>query len=144
MPVGSFQFQMADEVARLTGARIVMPMYPPAPEHKYQEAYSDVLATYAGLAADTDPADLTLLGDSAGGGLALGLTQVLEANHLPQPGNIILLSPWLDLTMSNPGIPNIESVDPTLGALGLIEMGRAWAGATDPKDPRLSPINGSM
>ncbi|MGY4857341.1 alpha/beta hydrolase fold domain-containing protein [Cryobacterium sp. AP23] len=140
----SFQFQMADEVARITGARIVIPMYPLAPEHQYDEAYSKLLATYADLAADSDSADLTLLGDSAGGGLALGLAQVLQVNNLPQPENIILLSPWLDLTMTNPGIPNLESTDPVLGTLGLVEMGQAWAGSTETKDPRLSPIYGSF
>lgn len=140
----SYHFTMLDEIARLTGSRIVMPLYPLAPVHTYKEAYRDVLATYKDMVAETDPGKVTLMGDSAGGGFALGLAQVLAAKDLPQPMNIVLLSPWLDLTMTNPGIPDLESSDPMLGSLGLVEMGRDWAGSTSTSDPQLSPINGSL
>lgn len=43
-----------------------------------------------------------------------------------------------------PAVNNLEELDPILGTMGLIEDGRAWAGSADPRDPRLSPINGPI
>ena len=47
---------------------------------------------------------LTIMGDSAGGGMSLALAQKFREECLPQPSNIVLLSPWLDITMTNPDI----------------------------------------
>src|SRR3712207_7656426 len=47
---------------------------------------------------------VTLAGDSAGGGLALGLAQTLRDQGLPQPRRLLLVSPWLDLTLGNPDL----------------------------------------
>ena len=56
----------------------------------------------------------------------------------------MLLSPWLDLTLSHPDLPAAEARDPWLSTAGLRETGRAWAGGDDPTDPRLSPGNGPL
>lgn len=58
------------------------------------------------------------MGDSAGGGLALGLALALKTENITQPKDIILLSPWLDVTLSNEDIPKYESSDPILSAWG--------------------------
>ena len=57
---------------------------------------------------------------------------------------MILLSPWMDISMSNPDAANYESVDPMLSAYGLIEMGKCWAGDLDNQDYKVSPIFGDM
>ena len=85
-----------------------------------------------------------LAGDSAGGGLALGLAQDLLADGAPLPERLVLLSPWLDLTLSNPAIPEYERRDPWLAKAGLVEAGLVWAGGDDPTAPRLSPRNGAL
>ncbi|MET7731881.1 alpha/beta hydrolase fold domain-containing protein [Streptomyces sp. NPDC005402] len=87
---------------------------------------------------------VTLAGDSAGAGLALGVAQELRAAGLPQPRRIVLISPWLDLTLSQPAVQDVARHDPWLSPAGLVEMGRVWAGGDDPSDPRLSPINGPL
>ena len=51
----------------------------------------------------------------------------------------MLISPWLDVTMSYPDQAPIERVDPMLARAGLAEAGRLYAGALDPSDPRVSP-----
>jgi acetyl esterase/lipase len=84
------------------------------------------------------------MGDSAGGGFALALAQALLEKELPQPGNIILISPWLDITMTNPEIPAFEEKDPMLAVYGLAEIGKVYAGNTDPGHYMLSPINGPV
>jgi monoterpene epsilon-lactone hydrolase len=53
---------------------------------------------------------------------------------------VILLSPWLDLTMSNPDAQQLEPRDVILRCAPLREFGRWWAGELDPADPRVSPL----
>lgn len=61
---------------------------------------------------------------------------------MPQPKNLVLISPWLDVSMSG-DYDNIE-FDPIKGVDGLREMGKAWAGELDLKDYRLSPLFGEV
>jgi epsilon-lactone hydrolase len=133
-------------VSRLAdaGVRVEVPSYGLAPEHTYREAYPFVTAVYRDLLAEVDASAVTILGDSAGGGLALGLAQTLAGSGLPQPRRVVLLSPWLDLTLSHPDLPAVEARDPWLCSVGLAEAAKAWAGGDDPTDPRLSPGNGSL
>ena len=126
------------------GVRVEVPHYGLAPQHSHREAYPLVTAVYRELLEDVDPSDVTIAGDSAGGGLALGLAQTLAADGLPQPRRLVLLSPWLDLTISNPDVPAVEARDPWLASVGLRVAGESWAAGDDPTQPRLSPLNGPL
>ncbi len=122
----------------------IVPDYPLAPEHKFPAAFEMVLAVYQQLIQQTLADQVILMGDSAGGGLCLALAQKLRDEGIPQPEQLILLSPWLDITMTNPEIQNIERQDPFLSLQGLIESGIAYAGEADPAGPMLSPIYGTF
>ncbi|WP_245160804.1 alpha/beta hydrolase [Blastococcus sp. CT_GayMR16] len=124
------------------GVRVEVPSYGLAPQHTYREAYPFLGSVYRRLLADVDASAITFVGDSAGGGLALGFAQTLAGVGLPQPGRLVLISPWLDLTLSNPDLDAIR--DPWLNRVGLAEAAAAWAGGDDPTDPRLSPLNGPL
>ena len=82
------------------------------------------------------------MGDSAGGGLALAFCEYLAVNDLPQPENLILMSPWIDISMS--GDYDEVEFDPIGGVDALREMGKAWAGDLDLKDYRVSPMFGDV
>lgn len=103
-----------------------------------------LLQLYRDLVTETDPDDLTLMGDSAGGGLALALAQELRNKRLPQPARVLLLSPWLDVTMTNSDIAQLDRRDPMVSVPGCIAAGRMYAGGLDPCDPRISPLNGDL
>jgi monoterpene epsilon-lactone hydrolase len=124
------------------GVRVEVPHYGLAPQHTHRDAYPFVTEVYRQLLDEAD--DLTIAGDSAGGGLALGLAQTLPDAGLPQPARIVLLSPWLDLTLSHPDLPAVETHDPWLSSAGLHVAADAWAGGDDPTRPRLSPGNGQL
>ena len=126
------------------GVRVEVPLYGLAPQHTHREAYPFVTEVYRDLLAEVDASAVTVAGDSAGGGLALGFAQTLAAEQLPQPRRLVLLSPWLDLTLSHPGLPALEPRDPWLNIDGTVEAGKVWAGGDDPTQPRLSPINGPL
>ncbi len=124
------------------GARVHVPMYGLAPQHTFTEAYALLDEVYDGLADDA--ARLTIMGDSAGGGLALGFAQTLRDGGKPLPRGLTLIAPWLDVACRNPVIETIEPHDPWLGKAGALVAGRAWAGGHDRDDPRLSPVLGDM
>ncbi len=123
---------------------ITAPDYPLAPAHSYRDAFSMIVPLYKKLIQTVSPSDLILMGDSAGGGLALALAQYLHEKNIPQPSKIFLLSPWLDVTMKNPAIKEIDPLDPFLGVEGLKRAGKLYAGNADPETYMVSPINGSM
>ena len=123
---------------------ITAPDYPLAPEHTYRDAFDMVAPLYRELVRKVDPSDLIIMGDSAGGGFALALSQYIMKHHMPQPSQLFLLSPWLDITLRNPAIKEIDPLDPFLGIEGLKRAGKIYAGGADPELYMLSPINGPL
>lgn len=85
-----------------------------------------------------------LIGDSAGAGMGLGFIQLLNQRGQKTPRKQVLISPWLDITMSNPEVKNYEEKDAFLAVDCLIGAGELWANGLDRKDPRLSPIFGDL
>jgi acetyl esterase/lipase len=123
---------------------ITAPDYPLAPDHTYADAFDMVTPIYKSILSKQGPSHTILMGDSAGGGFALALAQKMKCEHADQPDQIILLSPWLDITLKNPEIKNIDAMDSFLGVDGLQKAGKAYAGNADPNDYMLSPINGPL
>ena len=142
----SFNYKFIDRIAKATGAKVVMPIYPLGPKHTYDQVYRMMVAAYAETVRNAaSPAKVSVLGDSAGGGFALALGQVLADEHLPQPKQYIVFSPWTDLRMTNDAVDQYESVDPMLSREYLRVAGLAWAGSTEAtSDPRVSPILGDF
>jgi acetyl esterase/lipase len=86
--------------------------------------------------------NITLMGDSAGGGFILSFCQFIKTISLPQPEHIITFSPWVDISMSNS--PYDDEDDPILGEIGLREIGKSWAGKLDTHDYKVSPLFGDV
>lgn len=127
-----------------TGCTITAPDYPLAPRSTFVEAYSLIDTLYTKILSTAGAANTILMGDSAGGGLALGFAQKMKFEKRSTPGKIILLSPWLDITLVNPDIEIINSTDPFLSVKGLRRAGLSFAGGADPKQFQLSPVNGDI
>lgn len=127
-----------------THCTITAPDYPLAPKHTYVDAFGMVTPLYQQIIRESGPENTLVMGDSAGGGFALALCQQLNIDATPQPKRIVLLSPWLDITLSNPEIDKLDPQDPFLSASGLRKAGRAYAGSSDLNNFMLSPINGLL
>lgn len=123
---------------------VTIPIYPLVPDG----VAATVVPTMSDLLADllerTGDGRVVVVGGSAGGGLALAATQAVVARGGPRPRRLVLISPWLDVTMTDPRIPAIAPTDPTLRVAGSIERGRLWAGALATADPLASPLFGPM
>lgn len=137
-------FQFLNALAENTGAMIVLPVYPKLPAADAETSYAAVLAFYEDYAAGHNAETVYFMGDSAGGGMALSLAMQLRDSGLPGPDQLILICPWVDVTMSNPDIPVYEKKDPALDSLQLAHLGELWAGDLDTTDPMVSPLYGSF
>lgn len=116
-----------------------------APEYPYPAALDDALASYTWLVEQNgNPSAITVMGDSAGGGLAIALLLKLQDKNIPLPGCAVVLSPWTDLTCSSPSIEEKEDSDPILNRDKLRIGARYYAGDTDLKSPFLSPLFGNF
>jgi acetyl esterase/lipase len=138
------QLRMLSKIASRTNATIIIPMYPLAPKHTYEAAYDLMTRIYGDLLKEKTSAEIYFMGESAGGGFILAFSEYLKTVGMPQPGNIIMLSPWLDVSMTNPEIASYERLDTSLSAKGLVIDGRAWAGTLDTKNYLVSPIYGDL
>ena len=139
-----FHWLFLNKIAKKTKALIYVPIYPKIPISNYREAYTKVLKLYKEIIKDKDLSNLTIMGDSAGGGLALGLAQELVANKINLPNNLILISPWINLELTNPYIKYIEEFDPMLSLKQLQVFGKLWARKTELNNPLVSPLYGDL
>lgn len=127
-----------------TGRTVVTPDYPLAPEHQFQETTEMVYTALVNLINQVGSQNVTLIGDSAGGGMAFALAQKLRDDKGVQPSQIILLSPLLDVTKSNPEMLEVDQYDPILSVERSTECSKAYAGNADPKNYLISPIYGNI
>jgi epsilon-lactone hydrolase len=93
---------ITSHLAREAGATVFAVDYRLAPEHPFPAASEDALAAYCWLLDNGYQSDhIFLAGDSAGGGLALATAMQIRDRSLPPPGGLLLLSPWVDLTLTD-------------------------------------------
>ena len=84
------------------------------------------------------------MGDSAGGALAIVMGQQLRDSHRPAAQRIVALCPWLDATLDEDAVADLESSDPMLAESGLRAAARWWSGSRPPEDPLVSPLSGDL
>ncbi|OCF40224.1 esterase [Kwoniella heveanensis CBS 569] len=90
-------------VSKATHARVFAITYRLAPEHAFPIPLHDVLQGYFRLLSpplSIPPENIIIAGDSAGGGLGLALCMYLRDEGYKIPAGLVLMSPWVDLTMS--------------------------------------------
>jgi acetyl esterase/lipase len=132
----------ASRLAAATMCRIVVPDYRLAPEHPFPAALIDALSVYRALVV-TDRAPPFVGGDSAGGGLACALTLASGQAGLDLPQKAILLSPWVDLTVTNASYESRKS-DLFFPRESAQEAANLYLQGHDARDPLASPINGDL
>ena len=81
--------------AKETGIDVYVPYYPLCTDYPLTKAYEMIHETYKMMLADYKAENISVLGTSSGGNLALGMIPYINDGHkdTPVPGHIIAVSP---------------------------------------------------
>ncbi len=132
----------ASRLVAATGCKVVVPDYRLAPEHPFPAAIQDALAVHRAL-IESDGAAPMVGGDSAGGGLAAALALACKTLGLTCPQKAILLSPWVDLTVTNPTYEN-RPADQFFPKPSAEEAADLYLQGHDPEDRLASPLKADL
>ncbi len=120
---------------------VILPEYRLAPENPFPAALDDAEKIFLWMIKDGfKPENITLMGDSAGGGLALSLIQILQESSNNLPFAVVCLSPWADLTLSGDSIINNASAEIILRKDELADWADFYTIGSKKTNPLISPL----
>ena len=136
--------QFVGHVAAASGMPAFVADYALAPERPFPAALDDAVAAYRALALDGY--SVVVVGDSAGGGLALALGSavmaVARSENLPSPLGIAAFSPWTDLALTGESLTSRARHDPLVTRRVLADCAAQYLQGYDAHDPCASPLYG--
>ena len=142
-PSTFFHWVLLDNLLKEIPCEATFVDYPLAPKHKCEDNVKTVMEIYKELFPKEIGQKIVLMGDSAGGGLALVMAQLIKKENItPKPEKIVMLSPWLDISMETEIPDDLQERDFMLDRDQLRENGIEYAGDLDTKDPLCSPYYG--
>ena len=125
-----------------TDVCVVFPIYPRMPQYTCHDCISKCVKLYNNFLKNNDVEEVIFMGDSAGGGLALAMSE--QVKKLPEKRvKAILISPWIDVNTNNKESDAIQPTDKMLSKKGLHMLGKIWSNG-DLKDTVASPIWGDL
>ncbi|MFF4356746.1 alpha/beta hydrolase fold domain-containing protein [Streptomyces sp. NPDC001604] len=140
--IAAAHWQLVAQIAAKAQTTVVVPIYPLVPFGTADAVVSAVVDLV--LEARERHGEVRLAGDSAGGQIALSAAMDLRDRHNVTLPRTVLISPALDLSWSNPRIPQVQPTDPWLGEPGGRVFSELWRGELPTDDPRVSPLAGDL
>jgi epsilon-lactone hydrolase len=141
--IGSSQSHI-DVAARLScaaGARVLSVDYRLAPEHPFPAAVNDAVGAYRWwVRAGVDPRRTVIVGDSAGGGLAIATLVALRDGGHPLPAAAVCFSPWVDLEGLGKSMIRNADTDPNINLEELLIVADLYLAGADPRSPLAAPL----
>ncbi len=137
-------WEFIEKIVQDTGATVILPDYPLTPKYNYQDVFKMVVPLYKEIIDRIDPNHFVLMGDSAGAGLGLALEERIGEDNLAMPAKTILISPWLDVRLTNPQIDEVQKKDKQLNKETLKLAGIAYAGEDGINSYLVNPIEGDL
>jgi len=130
-------------IATAVRAHVLVIDYRLAPEHPFPAALDDADAAYRWLlAGKAEPRSTVIMGDSAGGGLALALLLKLRDGGRDRPVAAVALSPWTDLALTGASLAHNARSDPMLNLADTRLFADSYLAGADPCHPYASPLYG--
>lgn len=132
------------ELADRLDAVVTVPIYPLGPDHHLTEMYDMLRPLYDSMASSWESTPFIAVGDSAGGHLALGLTQEAVEQNKPAAQRLVLITPSVDTTFTNPDVIAASKTDPWMDIAGCRAIKDIICPDLEGEDPRASPIHGRL
>ncbi len=133
--------ELAGQLAKLSRRKVFLLDYRLAPEHPFPAAHDDAMEAFGWLVNEGyRPEDIAVVGDSAGGNLALSLSLGLRDRGSALPSRLVLLSPWTDLTCNAPVNHRHLRRDPMVDLEFAKKAAAQYAEKADPRHPLISPM----
>ncbi len=132
---------MVGKLAKEAGIQMVIPEYGLAPEHQFPSGLNDCYHAYESLLElGYQPRHIFIGGDSAGGGLTLGVLQMIRSASMQMPAAAFCISPWANLFCNSDDMEERYKKDPMIDPLKLRMMAEFYAKPSDFGNPLVSPI----
>lgn len=138
--------KLAAHVAQALGVTALVVDYRRAPEHPHPAQIEDGVAAFTALTGSgIAPENITTIGDSAGGNLAIAIPLALREQGEPMPGRIISFSPWLDMENKGETLTTNEATD-ALVTVGLLEgmIAGVLGDSVEPTNPLANPLHADL
>ena len=144
-PPASQHWGFWDKLSREADITIIAPIYLKCTNYTAEESHAAMMDFYLNTVEKYKGKKIYIGGDSSGGGFALSLAQQLREKDTVQPSEIILICPWVDLTMTNPDMEDYYEIDAMLGNLCCADqITELWRGDKELTDPMISPLFGTF
>jgi monoterpene epsilon-lactone hydrolase len=137
--------RLAYDLSAASAARVLVIDYRLAPEHPFPAAVDDAERAWRWLLAQGfAPGALSVVGDSAGGGLVLSTLVNLRDLGLPLPACAVAISPWVDLEALGESLVTRAAVDPMVQKEGLLAFARMYLGSAPARSPLAAPLHAEL
>lgn len=138
--------KLAAHVAKALGVTSFVLDYRRAPEHPHPAQVEDGVSVFdALLERGIRPEDVTTIGDSAGGNIAVAIPLALREQGKPLPGAVIAFSPWLDMENKGETLQTNGPTDELITVELLAGMIAGVLGDTvDPTTPLANPLHADL
>lgn len=135
------EWKLANTIAEATGSDLGVFLYPRAPEHTAPRTVA-AASQALGYLDERFTGGVTLMGASAGGGLAVAVANEVGPDG-SRPNSIVLISPAMDMTLSE-STTALAASDVLLSADFVRLAGELYAGTLGLEHPMVSPMNGDL
>lgn len=126
------------------GITVIVPIMPLAPSGTASAVVPSVADLADAAIAEVGAENLSIIGDSSGGGMSLAVAMELRDRGRPALHRLVLIAPWLDISGTDPMLAVIAPSDPWLAVPGTHAAGALYRAELDEDDWRVSPIHGDL
>jgi acetyl esterase/lipase len=144
--LGSIQSHapLVSHIARALQCKVLVINYRLAPEQPFPAGLDDCVAVIEAIGEIYPNVRFGIIGDSAGGNLAIATQLKLKQIGKQAPLYSIVISPWVDLECKNPSYERNRYLDKVLSRPYLVEAAQLYSQGHALSSPLLSPVNGDL